>query len=164
MRCSTGGRSTSPILQAEVDEYPDSSAFARSYGFRTVLNVPLLRGAEAIGAIAIRRTEVRPFTDRQIELLETFAAQAVIAIENVRLFNETKEALEQQTATAEILRVISSSPTDLQPVLEAVAESAARLCESSDAIVFRVDGDELRSGRRPRSDRGRDRMRSVPDS
>ncbi len=80
-----------PDLQAEVDEYPDSSFFARSFGVRTTLSVPLLRGAEAIGAIAIRRTEVRPFTDRQIELLQTFAAQAVIAIENVRLFNETKE-------------------------------------------------------------------------
>ncbi len=131
-------------LQAEVDEYPESSAIARSYGFRTVLNVPLLRGAEAIGTISIRRTEVRPFTDRQIELLKTFADQAMIAIENVRLFKETKEALEQQTATAGILRVIASSPTDLQSALEAVAESAARLCESSDAIVFRVHGDELR--------------------
>jgi hypothetical protein len=89
-----------PDLQAEVDEYPDASFFARSFGFRTTLSVPLLRGTETIGAIAIRRTEVRPFTDRQIELLETFAAQAVIAIENVRLFNETKEALAQQTATA----------------------------------------------------------------
>src|SRR5215468_6129113 len=75
-------------LQAEVDEYPESSVLARSYGFRTVLNVPLLRGAEAIGTIAIRRTEARPFTDRQIELLQTFARQAVIAIENVRLFSE----------------------------------------------------------------------------
>ena len=102
-----------PDLQAEVDEYPESSVIARLYGGRTALNVPLLRGAEAIGAIAIRRTEVRPFTDRQVELLETFAAQAAIAIENVRLFNETKEALEQQTATSEILRVISSSPADL---------------------------------------------------
>src|SRR5262245_13085467 len=89
-----------PDLQAEVDEYPESSVFARSYGFRTVLNVPLLCGAETIGTIAIRRTEARPFTDRQIALLESFAAQAVIAIENVRLFNETKEALEQQMATA----------------------------------------------------------------
>ena len=111
-----------PDLQAEVDEYPESSILARSYGFRTVLNVPLLRGAEAIGAVSIRRTEVRPFTDRQIELLETFAEQVVLAIENVRLFNETKEALEQQTATAEILRVIASSPTDLQPVFDAIVE------------------------------------------
>ena len=115
-------------MQAEVDEYPESSILARSYGFRTALDVPLLRGTEAIGAVSIRRTEVRPFTDRQIELLETLAAQVVIAIENVRLFNETKDALEQQTATAEILRVIASSPTDLQPVMEAIAENAARVC------------------------------------
>src|SRR4030095_15676993 len=108
-----------PDLQAEVDEYPASIVLARSYGFRTVLNVPLLRGAEAIGAVSIRRTEARPFTDRQIELLKTFADQAMIAIENVRLFNETKEATQQQTATAEILRVISTSPTDVQPVFDA---------------------------------------------
>jgi signal transduction histidine kinase len=94
--------------------------------------------------IIIRRTEVRPFTDKQIALLKTFGDQAVIAIENVRLFNETKEALEQQTATGEILRVIASSPTDIQPVLDVVAESAARLCEANDALIFRVDGDAIR--------------------
>jgi GAF domain-containing protein len=129
-----------PDLQAEVDEFPESSAFARSYGYRTALTVPLLRGAEAIGAIGIRRTEVRPFTDRQIELLETFAAQAVIAIENVGLFNETKEALEQQTATAEILRAISASPTDTQPVFETIAQHAVRICDGRDCLVYRFDG------------------------
>ena len=77
-------------MQAEVDEYPEASALARSFGLRTTLSVPLLRGTEAIGAIGIRRTEVRPFTDRQIELLQTFAAQAVIAIENVRLFTSSR--------------------------------------------------------------------------
>ena len=87
---------------------------------------------------------MRPFTESQIELVETFADQAVIAIENVRLFQELKESLEQQTATSEILGVIASSPTDIQPVLNTVAETAARLCEAIDVMVLRVDGEILR--------------------
>ena len=97
-------------------------------GWRTFLGVPLRQQGELIGALFARRTEVRPFTPAQIKLLETFADQAVIAIENVRLFQELKESLEQQTATSEILGVIASSPTDIQPVLDAVAENAARFC------------------------------------
>ncbi len=131
-------------LPAETHEYPISSEFARIRQFRTILSVPLLHDGQAIGLIAIRRTEMRPFTARQVELAKTFADQAVIAIENVRLFNETKEALEQQTATAEILRVISRSPTDVQPVFDAIAESAARLCSANDAQVLLVEGDALR--------------------
>ena len=105
--------------------------------------VPLRQQGELIGGLTTRRTEVRPFTPAQIKLLETFADQAVIAIENVRLFNELKESLERQTATSEILGVIASSPTEIQPVLDTVAENAARLCEAKDAAIFRVDGDVL---------------------
>ena len=99
------------------------------------LSVRLRQQGKFIGTLNSRRTEVRPFTPAQIKLLETFADQAVIAIENVRLFQELKEALEQQTATSEILGVIASSPTDIQPVLDAVAENAARLCEATDAQI-----------------------------
>jgi two-component system, NtrC family, sensor kinase len=130
--------------QAEIDEYPEGSGHAQRLSFRTVLAVPLMREGLAIGVINLRRTEARLFTERQVALLQTFADQAVIAIENVRLFNETKEALEQQTATSEILRVISQSPTNLQPVLDTVAERAARLCEIEDVIIFRLDSDRLR--------------------
>ena len=112
-------------------------------GFRTFLTAPLRQQGEFTGSLIARRTEVRPFTPAQIKLLETFADQAVIAIENVRLFHELKESLEQQTATSEILGVIASSPTDIQPVLDAVAENAARLCDATDALIYRVDGDLL---------------------
>ena len=113
-------------------------------GSRTFLAAPLRQQGELIGLLGARRMEVRPFTPAQIKLLETFADQAVIAIENVRLFQELKESLEQQTATSEILGVIASSPTDIQPVLDAIAESAARLCDAPSAIVYRVDGTIMR--------------------
>jgi GAF domain-containing protein len=112
-------------------------------GTRTFLLVPLRQQGKVIGTMGARRTEVRPFTSAQIKLLETFADQAVIAIENARLFRELKEALEQQTATSEILGVIASSPTDIQPVLDAVAQNSARLCESYDAVIHQVDGDYM---------------------
>ena len=112
--------------------------------FRTFLAVPLRQQEELVGTLTARRIEVRPFTPAQIKLLETFADQAVIAIENVRLFQELKESLEQQTATSEILGVIASSPTDIQPVLDTIAENAARVCGSYDAVIRLVEGNILR--------------------
>ena len=133
-------------------------------GFRSVLWVPMIRDGVSVGAIAVSRLVVEPFPDSQVELLKTFAAQAVIAIENVRLFKELEarnrdltEALEQQTATADILRVISGSPTDLQPVMEAIAENAARVCGATNSSIYRLEGKHLRlvarrgSLRRPRA-------------
>src|SRR5215813_5262114 len=131
-------------LRAAETEFPGTKTRGIAMGVRTVLSTPLLREGTPIGAIHIRRREVRPFTEKQIRLLETFADQAVIAIENVRLFQELKESLEQQTATSEILGVIASSPTDIQPVLDTVAENAARLCDAGDAQVLRLDGKMLR--------------------
>jgi GAF domain-containing protein len=122
---------------------PKHTRFIDLGGVRTFLAVPLLKGREAIGNIGIYRREVRPFTDRQIALLQTFADQAVIAIENARLFNETKEVLERQTATAEVLRVISGSPTDVQPVFDAIAERAAVLCGARIGVVTKFDGELL---------------------
>src|SRR5438105_11642711 len=112
-----------------------------------MLGVPLRREGAAIGVLALTRSAVRPFTEKEIELVTTFADQAVIAMENVRLFEaeqqrtrELSESLEQQTATSEVLRVISSSPTDVQPTFEAIAGSARRLCDAANAMVFRFDG------------------------
>ncbi|MFI5400440.1 MAG: GAF domain-containing protein [SAR324 cluster bacterium] len=131
------------LASASPDDYPVGRELAVRLGHRTVVCVPLMREGKALGTITLRRTEVRPFTERQIALVQTFANQAAIAIDNVRLFNETKESLEQQTAISDILRVISGSPTDVQPVLQAVAERAMRLCDGKDARIFLVAGDKL---------------------
>src|SRR5262245_36770153 len=128
----------------DLQEDPEfAGAPLRAVGFRSVLAVPMMRQGEPIGVLGLWHRKVQPFTDQQIALVQTLADQAVIAIENVRLFNETKEALERQTATSEVLRVISSSPTDLQLVLKAVAKSAARLCEATDAVIQLRDRDRL---------------------
>ena len=137
-------------LQAEAKEFPVGSALAREFGYRTGLAVPLLREGTAVGTINLRRTNADPFTDKQIALLQTFADQAVIAIENVRLFKELEarnrdltEALEQQTATAEILRVISRSPTAVQPVFDTIVQNARALCGADSATVFTYDGEQI---------------------
>jgi GAF domain-containing protein len=129
--------------QLDPTEWAKGIALSREFGFRSALGAPMLRDGVAIGTILLRRPEPGPFTPRQIELLETFAAQAVIAIENVRLFTELRESLEQQTATTEILRAISQSPTDVQPVLDVVVNAARRFCGASDAVIGLRDGAEL---------------------
>jgi GAF domain-containing protein len=137
-------------LQSETVHYPEGSAAARRLGHRSIVSVPLMCADEAVGVISIRRGDVRPFTDRQIELLKVFANQAVIAIENTRLFEaeqaskrELQVSLDYQTALADVLNVISRSPTELQPVLDSIAATAARLCESIDAQVWRVESGKL---------------------
>src|SRR5262249_4902068 len=139
-------------LQASTHKFPDGSKMALRLGHRTILAVPLLREDEAIGALSIRRTEVRPFTDKQIALVATFADQAVIAIENARLFDEVQartrelsESLEQQTATSEVLKVISSSPGELEPVFKAMLENATRVCASKFGTMYLREADAFRT-------------------
>jgi two-component system NtrC family sensor kinase len=150
-------------LQAEIDtQFPVTKKLQEEGAvpaLGTVLATPLLRQETALGAILIRRREVRPFEDRDVRLLEIFAAQAAIAIENVRLFTELQEknralteahaqvteALEQQTATADVLKVISRSTFDLQPVLETLVENATRLCGAESGVVLRFDGEVFRA-------------------
>src|SRR5262249_53912209 len=123
---------------------------SQQLGFRATLSAPMVRDDQGIGAVVLRKSEAGAFSPHQIQLLESFAAQAVIAIENVRLFTELRqrtddltESLDQQTATADILRVISQSPTDVNPVLDAVAAAALRFCGAEDVTVTLRDGDEL---------------------
>jgi GAF domain-containing protein len=137
-------------LLAEQTEFPEGQGMAQRMGHRTILSVPLLREGVAIGSLSIRRTEVRPFSAKQIELAETFADQAVIAIENVRLFEaeqqrtqELSESLEQQTATSEVLKVISTSPGELEPVFDAMVKNAVRLCQAEFGNLFLYDGQEF---------------------
>src|SRR5207253_3127418 len=114
---------------------------ARAAGARAMAGTPLRRDGKAIGALVVHRDRPKPFTAEELTLLQSFADQAAIAIENARLFNETKEALERQTATADILKVIASSPSDVQPVFEAIAERSNRLIDGFSTAVFRfVDG------------------------
>jgi two-component system, NtrC family, sensor kinase len=158
-RASVSGRAVSDrqtlhvpdLLVLPESDFPVGRDLQRRFGHRTIAATPLLREGVPLGVLVLFRTEVRPFSDKQIALLQTFADQAVIAVENVRLFKEIEarnaaltESLEQQTATSDILGVISRSPTDVAPVLAVVAESAARLCSAADALIMRVEGAMMR--------------------
>ena len=157
-RATRGAATGRAIVDRRVVHIPDirqdpeyTSPTRQALGFRTVLAVPMLREGEPIGGLGLWRRDVRPFSDNQIALVETFADQAVIAIENVRLFQELEarnsdltETLEQQTATSEILRVISSSPTDVQPVFATIVQNARGLCGADSAGVLTYDGEMIR--------------------
>jgi two-component system, NtrC family, sensor kinase len=159
-RNSTAGRAfldRKPVhvhdyLSAEGDDFPVGQERARRFGFRSVLSVPLSREGESIGIIVLRRTEAQPFSDKQIALLQTFADQAVIAIGNVRMFDEVQaktrdlsESLEQQTATSEVLKAISASSGELEPVFQAMLENAVRLCGAKFAMLYLYEDNEFRA-------------------
>src|SRR5262249_39804338 len=131
-------------MPAYLARDPYLVAGAELGGFRTVLSVPMLKEGELIGAIVIYRQEPRPLSDKQIELAKTFAAQAVIAIENTRLLNELRESLQQQTATSEVLQVISSSPGELERVFRAMLENASRICEADLGTMALYENDAFR--------------------
>jgi two-component system, NtrC family, sensor kinase len=148
------------LLSAEGEEFPEGREIARRDNVRTILTIPLLREQQSIGAIVLRRTEVHPFSDKQIALLQTFADQAVIAISNVRLFDEVRartedlrESLEFQTATSDVLKVISSSPDSLQPVLDVIVDTARHLCGTETSTIFLLRDEKFHiaaaSGARP---------------
>src|SRR5262245_510515 len=142
-----------PVQIADVrdePQYPNTPSgytggtLAKLAGARTLLAVPMVKDAELVGAIIIYRQEVRPFTDKQIELVKNFASQAVIAIENARLLGELRESLQQQTATADVLKVISSTPGELEPVFNAMLEHATRICEATVGNLFLREGHVFR--------------------
>jgi signal transduction histidine kinase len=132
-------------VQSYIERNPFVVAGVELGGYRTVLGVPMLKQDALIGVVCIYRQEVRPFTDKQIALVQNFAAQAVIAIENTRLLNELRQSLEQQTATSDVLRVISSSPGELEPVFQAMLENAVRICEANFGALFIAKGDKYRT-------------------
>src|SRR5262249_44831041 len=144
-------RTQTPLMVEDTETDSRLSEVARQRGFRSTLMVPMICEGRAIGTIQVARPNPGPFSREEIELLKTFADQAVIAIENTRLFEaeqaskrDLTESLEQQTATADVLKVISRSALDVQKVLDALVESAARLCDAGDAAIFQVFGDSLR--------------------
>ena len=140
------------LLSTEGAEFPESQEVARRQGHLTILSVPMLREGESIGAIVLRRTEVHPFSDKQIALLQTFADQAVIALSNVRLFEEVQErtrdlseSLEQQTATSEVLEIISASAGELEPIFQKMLENATRICGANFGTMSLYEGDSFRN-------------------